>query len=186
MTKKEIKIRNKKVTFSSKVIEGKTVYYRDGKVAESYYQRRIAKGILEGKSLTEARGHPFGKYSGKLLTKSDIESQEEFHLGAWAEPPGRGKRGQVKATYYMKVSVTSESVKKHSRPGSPTGTDDACVAVTMRLKNPNQNEQDGFTYQELSRNFEAIAFFTIDRYGHELCSGSLKNDLIAVWRHSRQ
>lgn len=183
--KREVNIRGKSVTFS---VDSKGNYYRDGKRTTGSYQKRVAKGILEGKTLAEARGHPFGKYSGKLLSRREINEQEEFHLGEWAEPPRATKRGQEKATYYMKVSVTAESVKKLNRPGSPTGEadGDGCVAITMRLYDPDNNNQTGFTYKHLARNFERIALFTISRYGHELCTGDLKRDLLNIWRHSRQ
>lgn len=133
--------------------------------------------------MQEARGHPFGKYSGKLLSRSDIAEQEEFHIGAWAEPPSRGKRGTERATYYMKVSVKNV---ENPRAGSPTGDGEACVPMTMALRSPDRNEQTGFTYSELTRNFERIALFTISKYGRELCTGDLAADLIHVWRHSRK
>lgn len=182
--KRTIIVRGKKVTFTSRTLKnGEVAYYRNGKRATSYYQKRVAKGVLSGQSLAEARGHPFGAYSGKMLTKRQIQEQEEFHVGAWAEPPRSGGRGQEKATYYVKVSVTSESSQ---RVGSPDGTEEACVPRTLRLRDPDVNTQTGFTFRDLARRFERIVLFTVDSYGLTLCSGDLKTDLIAVWRHSRQ
>lgn len=186
--KKEVRtIRGKKVTFASRTLKnGKTAYYRDGKKVESYYQKRLAKGVLNGLTIAEARGHPFGAYSGKLLTRREIQAQEEFHIGAWAEPPRAFGRGKEQSAYYMKISVTSESVKIQNRPGSPTGEEEACIAVTLKLRNPFQNDQDGFTYQELTRNFSQIATFTLQKYGLEACTGNLQEDVISIWRHSRR
>lgn len=178
-------IRGKEVSFSEKKLKnGKTAYYRDGKRVESYYQRRLARGVLEGKSVSEARGHPFGAYTGKLLSRSEIRAQEEFHIGNWAEPIRNDAKGRDRHDYYMKVSVTGESLMRQNRPGSPTGNEDACTPVTLKCRNPLRNEQDGFTYSEFSRNFEAIARFTLRKYGLDLCNGDLRQDLIRIWRHS--
>lgn len=182
--KRTILVRGKRVTFTSRTLKsGETAYYRNGKRSTSYYQKRIAKGVLAGQSLSEARGHPFGAYSGKLLTRQQIDAEEEFHLEAWAEPPRRSGRGQEKASYYIKVSVTSESSQ---RVGSPDGTEEACVARTLQLRDPDVNTQTGFTYADIARRFERIALFTVQSYGLTLCSGDLKQDLIAIWRHSRR
>lgn len=178
------KIRNREVRFASRTLKsGETAYYRDGKRVTTSYQVRLAKGVLAGKSVKEARGHPFGKYDGKLLSRSDIEAQEEFHLGAWAESPRRSGRGQTKATYYIKVMVTSRSKQE---VGSPTGEDTVCEPVTLSLRNPDSNTQTGFTYAEVSRDFERLALFTVRKSGMTLCTGELSRDLIHVWRHSRR
>lgn len=180
-------IRGKEVTFASRTNkDGKTVYYRDGKKVETYYQRRLARGVLSGLSISEARGHPLGAYSGKLLTRREIQEQEEFHIGAWAEPPRASGRGKERAEYYMKVSVTTESIKRQNRPGSPTGAEEACVALTLKMRNPFRNDQDGFTYQEFTRNFSQIAQFTLQKYGLDSCTGNLRDDIINIWRHSRK
>lgn len=182
--KRTVVIRGKRVTFTSRTLKsGEVAYYRGGKRVTSYYQRRVARGVLAGQSVSEARGHPFGKYSGKLLSKRQIVEQEEFHLGAWAEPPSRSGRGQERATYYMKVWMESESVK---RVGSPTGGEEACTPITLILRSPDKNTQEGFTHKEVSRNFERYALFTIQKSGMELCTGNLAEDLIVVWRHSRK
>lgn len=183
-SKRKVTIRGKEVTFTSRTLkDGTTAYYRDGKRAKNYYQIRLAKGVLAGKSVSEARGHPFGKYEEKRLTRKQIEEQEEFHLGAWAEPPSRGGRGKERAKYYMKVWVTTESKK---RVGSPTGDEEACTPVTLVLKNPDTNDQSGFTYSEMARNFERYALFTVRKSGMTLCTNDLNQDLINLWRHSRQ
>lgn len=185
MTEKRIvKIRGKNVTFSSRKLKsGEMAYYRGGKRVSSSYQKRLARGVLSGLSVAEARGHPFGKYSGKQLSRRDIREQEEFHIGEWAEPPTRSKRGQEKASYYVKVSVKSV---ENPRAGSPNGDGEACVPMTMQLRNPDKNTQEGFTYPELTKNFERIVLFTTMKYGRELCTDNLAEDLIAVWRHSRR
>lgn len=182
--KRKVTIRGREVTFATRKLKsGETAYYRDGKRIESYYQRRLAKGVLAGKSVAEARGHPFGKYEGKRLTRDEIEAQEEFHLGAWAEPPSRGGRGKERSKYYVKVWVTTESKR---RVGSPTGDEDACTPVTLPLRNPDVNEQTGFTYNEVARNFERLVTFTVAKSGMTLCTGDLSQDVIHIWRHSRQ
>jgi hypothetical protein len=182
--KRKVTIRKREVTFASKKLKsGETAYYRDGKRVESHYQKRLAKGVLAGKSVSQARGHPFGKYEDKRLTRGQIQEQEEFHLGAWAEPPSRGGRGKERARYYMKVWVTTESKR---RVGSPTGDEDACTPVTLVLKNPDVNDQRGFTYSEIARNFERYALFTVKKSGMTLCTGELSQDLINLWRHTRQ
>jgi hypothetical protein len=179
-----IDIRGKPVTFSSKTLKsGEIAYYRSGKRATTEYQTRVAKGILAGKSLQEARGHPFGAYTEKLLTQKQIDAEEEFHLGQWAEPPKAKGRGKEKHQYYIKVSCTSESSR---RVGSPEGTEEACVARTLMLRDPTTNTQTGFTYSDLAKRFEQIALYTIQSYGLTLCTGNLHEDLIAIWRHSRK
>lgn len=182
--KRTVLIRGRRVTFSSRKLKsGEIAYYRSGRRVHSSYQIRIARGVLSGKTLQEARGHPFGSYSGKLLTPEDIAAQEEFHLGGWAEVPRKRGRGNEKSTYYIKVSVTSDSSK---RAGSPDGTEEACVARTLALRDPDTNTQEGFTYQDLARRFERIAMHTVQSYGLELCTGDLQTDLIHIWRHSRK
>lgn len=177
-------VRGKRVTFSSRTLkDGSIAYYRSGKRATSTYEVRVAKGVLEGKSLSQARGHPFGEYSRRLLTKKQIAAQEEFHIGEWAEPARAAGRGKERASYYIKVKVTSDSSK---RAGSPDGTEEACVPRTLQLRDPDTNDQSGFTHEDLARRFERIALHTISGYGLTLCTDDLKDDLISIWRHSRR
>lgn len=191
-TSRKVKIRSKNVSFSSRILKsGETAYYRGGRRVTSSYQIRLAKGILAGKTVAEARGHPFGAYSDRLLTREQLQREEEFHLERWAERPTRKGRGETLATYYMKVIVTSESSRQ---AGSPDGTEEACVARTLQLRDPATNDQRGFTYKDLARRFETIALFTLQKYQLRLCSlkdgedpkAALRRDVIAIWRHSRK
>lgn len=202
---RSVTIKGQRVRFSSKMLKsGETAYYRDGKRVDSGYQKRLARGVLAGKSVQEARGHPFGAYSGKAIGRSQIRKEfpeaarldngDFAHFGAWAEPARASGRGRERATYYMKVMVTSESLKKS---GSPTGEGEVCTAVTLPLLDPSRNDQIGFTYREVARNFEQIALFTIRRRGLTLCHAgasndpatvrsALRQDVLAVWRHARR
>lgn len=181
---RKVEIRGKDVTFSQRKLKsGETRYYRSGKPVSSRYQVRLAKGILEGKSVAQARGHPFGDLESKRLTRQEIAQQEEFHLGEWAEPPSASDRGKARSTYYVKVSVTSDSA---ARVGSPTGEEEACTPKTLQLRDPSKNTQEGFTFKELTSNLEKIILFTVESYGLTLCTGDLRRDVINIWRHSRR
>lgn len=186
--RREIIVRGKAVRFSSRILKsGEVAYYRDGKRVKTGYQRRIAKGVLEGKTLQEARGHPFGAYSGKLATKKQISEQFLSDIGPrgggygeWAARPGR-RDGGAHFAYYVKVSVKSESLRAR---GSPDGSEEACKPVTLRLLDPNQNtKQPTFTYAKVVSNFQTFYHFTLQYYQLETCSDDPKADLLMIWRH---
>lgn len=184
MASRKIQIRGQEVTFSSRRLSsGETAYYRSGRRQTTSYGIRVAKAVLAGQSLAEARGHSFDRFRKSQLTRVQIAEQEEFHLEAWAEPPNRSKRASEKAAYYVKVSVTSESSR---RVGSPDGTEEACVPRTLALRDPDRNEQEGFILADLKRRFERVVRFTVESYGFTLCAGDLAQDLITFWRHSRR
>ena len=186
MTKRIVKVGKKKVTFSSRTLKsGETAYYRSGKRVKSAYQARVARGVLSGKTYSEARGHLQIKgHNDKKLSAKQIRDQEEFRLGQWAQTPKNDARGQQRATYYLKVSIKTSSAKGKS--GSPLGDGEVCTPATAVLLSPDTNDQRGLTYREVANNFERYALFTIGKYGWELCTDNLAQDLISIWRHARR
>lgn len=179
-------IRGKDVVFSSKKLKsGGTAYYRDGRRVTTPYQKRLAKGILQGKNPTQARGHKSfeARWGDKRLTSVEIAQQDEFHLGNWAESPRADKRGRQRVRYYAKVLVTNQSFRQvGSDPSKTEG--EACTPATLSLIDPDVNTQSGFTYGDLKSRFSHILMATVERYGLELCTGNLQQDTIAFWRAS--
>jgi hypothetical protein len=180
---RKVTIGKKQVTFSSRVLKsGEVAYFRAGRRATTTYQKRLAKGILEGKSPKEARGHlDFGAYESKKLRQSQIEESEEFHLDRWAQVPRNDRAGKSQREYYIKIMVTKESMNQR---GSPTGDGDVCTPATLALKDPSTNDQRGFTFKSLAPRLEEILMFTLKRYRLTPCTGDLKKDILAIWRHS--
>lgn len=187
----DVFIRGKRVKFTSRVLKsGETAYYRDGRRAKSPYQIRVAKGVLSGLSVSEARGHPFGKYSNKLLTKKQIQAEflsdiapQGGGYGEWAARPSR-KDGLARYRYFIKVSVTTSSFQER---GYPDGKEEACRAVTLHLRQPGNNDASPtLTYSEVVGNFEQYALFTVKSYHLKLCNDDLKEDLLGIWRHKEE
>lgn len=192
--KRTVTLRGKEVAFTSrKLRSGETAYYRDGKRQTTSYGNRIAKGILSGKTLSQARGHPnYLSLREKGLTSVEIEKEipkesgnpgtGEYHqYGEWAEPP-RSKGGGMKKHYYAKVRVSNESIPR-GKKYDPTASDDVCTTLTVSLFDPYHNEQTGFTYAEISRKLGQIIQYTLKRYRLALCTNNLQADVLGVWRH---
>lgn len=175
-TKRTVKVKGKSVTFSQKTLkDGSIAYYRGGKRAKTPYQERIARGVLGGKTVQEARGKPvgekpFGDFSSKRLKQKDIVPREADHMNKWAEAPSP-KRKTV-AEYYARVSVSSKSLKQR---GSPTGDGEAaCKAVTLRL--------GLHTYREMAAQTQRIISQALTSLRLEGCTGRLQDDVLEIWR----
>lgn len=190
-----VKIRGKETTFHSRVLKsGEIAYYRSGKRVETYYQKRLAKGVLSGLSPQAAVGkgaNDFNRnFRSKALTLTELQSLREgartgtgqhVELEKWGATFSSQKQRE-KSQYYADVYVTNESMRK---VGSEPSSDDACVISTLALVSTSGNEiVRKFSQGEIRRNFRNILLFTLKRYGLTLCTGSLEQDVIRFWRHA--
>lgn len=184
--KRTVEVKGQKVTYSSRELKsGKTAYYRNGKRVEKY-QARIARGILAGKSYSGARGHlslaEKATKQGRLdETVNSAENPQGGGFGKWAQEATRAPK-EAKHKYYALVRVNNDSLP--SNKYDPNADDGICTTLTLFLSNPYRNEQDGFTYTEISKHLGPIVRFTLKRYGFVLCTGDIYNDVLGVWRHS--
>lgn len=196
-------IRGKVVKFSAKRLKDGTVaFYRDGKRAWNAYQRRLARGILEGRSTAEATGRKpssYKKWKSKFYTRPAINKElarygkdDQPRYGTtdtgevpWAEPPENAEGAFERRRYYAQVSI---QVKSAIEAGSDIAHDEgaACTPATLALLQNRGGDLVGLTRAEFRKGLEGYIHDALRRAGLRLCTGDLNKDLISVWRHSRR
>lgn len=192
-------IGGKQVTISARQTKsGKIQYLRAGKVVTSQYQKRLVKGLLEGKTIKEATGKSKSDFNKKwkkfVYTNNDILKEPEagkggsYSLENWATSPNRSRNNPFERhAYYAKVMVTSESMAAVGSEPKAFATDnpkgDVCTPVTLRLRANVDGDLVGITYGEFQTHFESLILQAVARSKMKLCTGSLDQDLIGTWRH---
>lgn len=194
-SKRVVQIRGKPVTFSSRILKsGETAYYRSGKRVTTYYQTRLARGLLAGLTLPQARGHgsqDFAKnFASKALTHSQLATAHEgagevgqFALEEWGAT--FGSKSERAHAWYADFRVTTESMKK--RGSEPDSEGEACQVATLRLvRRRGKGEiQQHFTKSDIRFNIRIILEDTLAYYRLVLCTGNLEGDLLGFWRHAK-
>lgn len=199
---RRVKIRGKDVTFTAKRLKDGTVaFYRNGKRTWNAYQRRIARGVLEGKTVAEAAGRLVAsftkKWGSKFYGRPDINKNLARYAGdgsgkygttdsgevPWAAPPNRSDGAFDRHRYYALVNVQVQSAIE---AGSDIAHDEgaACSPATLTLLANRNNQLTGITRAEFRRDFEKMVHDALRRAGLRLCTGELATDVLGIWRHA--
>jgi hypothetical protein len=191
-------VRGRRVKFAAKRLgDGSTALYRSGKRAKSPYQKRVAKGVLEGKTIAEATGRKTSikmwreKYWGRpeiderlakyINGRAVYGTTSEGHV-LWAVPPETPEGALERHRYYALVNIQVASAQE---AGSDIAHDDgaSCVPATVALFKNRNNDLTGLTRAEFRRDFEKLLYENLRRMRLRLCTGDAKVDVLGIWRH---
>jgi len=205
-------IRGKTVRFAARRLKDGTVaLYRNGRRAWNAYQRRLARGVLEGKTMAQATGRKptDAAWRPKYLGREGIRQNLARYAGPgardpgsgkygttghegdatsdvpWAEPPDRADGAFEQRRYYALVSIQVQSAIE---AGSDIAHDEGatCTPATLAILKNRGGQLTGLTRAEFKREFETLLHDALRRAGLRLCTGDPRKDVLAIWRHSKK
>jgi hypothetical protein len=151
---------------------------------DKFYGREDIKKNLARYSGTTSRDPGAGKYG---TTGHDGEKSSDV---PWAEPPNKADGAFERRRYYALVSVQIATLPSENYEIDPNA--EGCTSVTLALLMNRPSEFEGrggltgMTRAEFRSNFERLVENELAIKGLTGCSGDLRKDVQAIWRHSRR